>query len=153
MAKKCDCVLEQHQHYVGFDGMREIVGEEAINSYAKRHKRRVMCKDCGGVVVDYRSAEAQGSDLRQRRNGSRTRAPRQRIPVIRSLNGGDVAYRFFGESHGLKELGVDFSRLEGFKGDGQKLARELKMPIVDVAKALKVDPMEFMTQSFDISKD
>lgn len=100
---------------------------------------KIRCESCRGVI-----------DLRKNGRGSRSR---ERVPVIRSVSSSGVSYRFFGESYGLTQNGVNVAAVQGFKGTGAGLSQKLNVPAADLAKTLNLPLEEFLKTSFDVSKD
>ncbi len=109
------------------------------------------CVHCG-----YRHGDKNWASKPERRSykpKSRPRKASERVAVIRSLNGSEVGYRYFGESHGLRQKGLDLSAAEGFKGTGSELSQKLGVTDVQLASALNVSVAELTSTSYDISKD
>lgn len=100
---------------------------------------KIRCERCRGVI-----------DISKYGRGS---GARKRVPVIRSLEGSGVSYRYFGESFGLSKRGVNVAALEGFKGSGSQLAAKLGVSTADLAKALNTDESDLRSSTFDVSKD
>lgn len=109
------------------------------------------CAHCG-----YQHGGANWSSNPNQKRYARKGRPRrasERVAVIRSLSGDGVGYRYFGESHGLREQGLDLSAAEGFKGTGSELSQKLGMTDVQLAGQLNISVADLTSTSYDISKD
>jgi len=152
MARVCKCPINPSSEYYARTMRGEVVGLDALLSYARRHKMLYKDLDCGGVIADFRPGGA-GLLASLPAPARRFTQPRKRVPVIRSVANGTVAYRFFGESYGLAKEGVNVAAIAGFTGTGSELSQRLNVPPAALATSLHLPLDEFLKTSFDVSKD
>lgn len=94
-----------------------------------------------------------GGMMRPKKKDKNGRRPHQRVATIRSVSGNSVNYRYFGESYGLRQAGIDIAAAEGFKGNGAELAQKLGVDVARLADSLKVSVELLRKTEYDISKD